>query len=831
MMKKDKDNLRTYGNNNIIKYFYDPKTFRLSNLVTQMSAGNENDQNIQDLHFTFDPVGNITQVRDDAQQTLFFKNTVVYPESKFEYDEVYQLKKATGRELAGLGGDVQRGASDAPFMQQLPLENDANAVRNYTEQYEYDDCGNIKRLQHIAVNANWTQRYQYLYENDANNITNRLNATSIAGDADGVFSAVYQHDLHGNMTSMPYLPDSASLQWDFKDQLKQVNLGGGGMAYYVYGSGGNRVRKIIERNGGKKTERIYLEAVEIYRESQNNAAPLLERYTLHVSDNTGLIAQVDVKTIDENNSDLSNNLNEPVIRYQFTNRLGSALLETDEGGNIISYEEYHPYGTSAYRIFKPGTNVSLKRYRFSGKERDDETGFYYFGARYYASWLGRWVSADPGGFVDGFNLYKYCRNNPVTNFDPIGLAPPDKLVFPVPEERKPDLKDLSPEAGKRLERQIEITTFNIDDHQYQFEGHIDVQGDHWFYTWTAWHEKDASGNTIDSGTNPNAAPGKGLYDLEFEKQLASGAFGGQTAEGVQGADPAAVPIYTSTGGGVLTRLFGVVQVIAGGFEELTAGALAVTPEPTMLTKAGAVIVGAHGADDIYTGLKTIWTGDFHQTISFQASYAVAKDLGASDRTASLAGMGFDIAAGAGPSFVGGVSRRMAMTTIEATVEEEGSSVSLAYLHRGATQIGHTAVGITTSGTTSWFDLAGDISVTGGVSFAEREAPNAGYWVSTVGVDSASAERALATANKMTSELSPSTWTLMGNNCSTTANDVLTQAGIASSPFWSRTPWLLHIGINNGYFISAGMSTAVGVGSHFMDNSPPPVDGIAGSSGN
>jgi RHS repeat-associated protein len=69
--------------------------------------------------------------------------------------------------------------------------------------------------------------------------------------------------------------------------------------------------------------------------------------------------------------------------------------------------------TTAYRSAKPGFDSSLKRYRFSGKERDDESGPYYFGARYCAAWLGRWTSSDPAGFVDGPNLYRYCSNNPI----------------------------------------------------------------------------------------------------------------------------------------------------------------------------------------------------------------------------------------------------------------------------------------------------------------------------------------------------------------------------------------------------------------------------------
>src|SRR5438105_1145550 len=80
----------------------------------------------------------------------------------------------------------------------------------------------------------------------------------------------------------------------------------------------------------------------------------------------------------------------------------------------LSYEEYHPYGTTSYRSATSAAQVSLKRYRFTGKEKDTETGFYYHGARYCAPWLGRWISADPAGFVDGVNIYAYCRNNPIS---------------------------------------------------------------------------------------------------------------------------------------------------------------------------------------------------------------------------------------------------------------------------------------------------------------------------------------------------------------------------------------------------------------------------------
>ena len=64
--------------------------------------------------------------------------------------------------------------------------------------------------------------------------------------------------------------------------------------------------------------------------------------------------------------------------------------------------------------------MSGKRYRYTGKERDEETGLYYHGARHYAAWLARWTSADPSGMTDGPNLYRYGRANPIAFSDPSG---------------------------------------------------------------------------------------------------------------------------------------------------------------------------------------------------------------------------------------------------------------------------------------------------------------------------------------------------------------------------------------------------------------------------
>ena len=100
----------------------------------------------------------------------------------------------------------------------------------------------------------------------------------------------------------------------------------------------------------------------------------------------------------------------------------SACLELDQTAQIISYEEYHPYGTTSYRSGRTETEVSLKRYKYVGKERDEETGLYYYGARYYAAWMCRFVSVDPLQFeYPYYTPYQYAGNKPITYIDLDGL--------------------------------------------------------------------------------------------------------------------------------------------------------------------------------------------------------------------------------------------------------------------------------------------------------------------------------------------------------------------------------------------------------------------------
>ena len=434
-----------YGNGTETAYDYDANTFRLTHLTTNRNTDNAI---LQDLGYTYDPIGNITRIADNAQQTIYFSNQVVSASGDYTYDALYRLTAAKGRELIGLLSQPQTGWDDGPRINQ-PLPTDGQALRNYTEAYAYDSVGNFLSVTHQAANGNWKRTYAY----DEPNIpytSNRLTSTKVGGLVEP-----YQYNANGDMTQMPHL---AAMNWDFKDQLQSVDLDGGGAAFYVYDASGERARKVIERQGGVVEERIYLGAFEIYRQTLNGTV-MLERETLHVMDDKQPVALLETKTVD---SGAVLALPATVSRYQFSNHLGSSVLELDENAAIISYEEYYPYGSTSHQAVNSTIEVTPKRYRYTGKERDDETGLYYHGARYYTPWLGRWTTCDPVGGRAGIGLYEHAASNPLKLIDPSGReeqhseahsveANEEALVDPTDQRRASDRPAAEPhtEEGGR----------------------------------------------------------------------------------------------------------------------------------------------------------------------------------------------------------------------------------------------------------------------------------------------------------------------------------------------------------------------------------------------
>ena len=119
------------------------------------------------------------------------------------------------------------------------------------------------------------------------------------------------------------------------------------------------------------------------------------------------------------------------VRYYHLDSLGSVRAVTNQSGAVVERHDYLPYGeecTTGPCASNPGAGAGQPR-KFTGKERDTETGLDYFGARYYGSKIGRFTTVDPAytiaeNLVDPqrWNRYSYARNNPLKYVDPDGRA-------------------------------------------------------------------------------------------------------------------------------------------------------------------------------------------------------------------------------------------------------------------------------------------------------------------------------------------------------------------------------------------------------------------------
>ena len=106
--------------------------------------------------------------------------------------------------------------------------------------------------------------------------------------------------------------------------------------------------------------------------------------------------------------------------FDFPNALGSNIVLTDDNQNPLVRYEYDVFGA-----IRSETGTSDNTRKFTGKEWDADSNLYYYGARYYDPYIGRFTQRDPIG--DGVNWYAYAENNPLAFIDPTGLRPVDEI--------------------------------------------------------------------------------------------------------------------------------------------------------------------------------------------------------------------------------------------------------------------------------------------------------------------------------------------------------------------------------------------------------------------
>lgn len=400
---KGQRTLIAYGNTVMTRYAYDPQTFRLVRLRTENYSKpngltyHPTGAPLQDFAYDYDLSGNILAIHDRTPGSGM-PNSPLGTERldrTFTYDPLYRLFSATGREC-----DVQ---PPNPPWEDAPKSTDITRTRAYTEVYTYDQVGNMLRLQHSAGNnGNFTRDLTPAPEN------NRLVLMTIGK----MPPYRYAYDENGNLTEEN---TERHFEWDHSDRMRVYRTQAGNAqpsvyAHYLYDAAGQRVTKLVRKQGGAYEVTIYIDGLfEHHRRVQGNKTD--QNNTLHVMDNQSRIAQVRVGTAFPDDKT-------PAVRYHLGDHLGSSNVviggPTPAADALINREEYTPYGETGFGSF------AKKRYRFTGKERNEESGLYYYGARYYAPWLAKWMSSDPAGMVDGVDLYRYARSNPLRWQDETG---------------------------------------------------------------------------------------------------------------------------------------------------------------------------------------------------------------------------------------------------------------------------------------------------------------------------------------------------------------------------------------------------------------------------
>ncbi|WP_179959358.1 SpvB/TcaC N-terminal domain-containing protein [Marinobacter changyiensis] len=390
--------LIAYGNGVMTRYAYDPLTFHLGRLRsehytqpadhTYLPAGAP----LQDFGYEHDLVGNITDIHDRTPasgipDTLVGTNAL---DRAFTYDAIYQLRSATGREQA-LPPPV------APWGD-FPKSQDMTLARAYTERYRYDAMGSMEELRHITDSGGFTRDFIQ----DAG--SNRLVQMTL-----GQVDFAYTFDPSGNMTGET---TSRHFEWNHSNQMRVYRTQTAGAepsiyAHYLYDSAGIRVKKLVRRQGGAVNTTVYIDGI-----LEHHAEGGTENNSLHVMDDQQRIALVRVGPAFPDDAT-------PAVTFHLGDHLGSSNVVVDGAGIFVNREEYTPYGETSFGSF------ARKRYRITGKERDEESGLSYHGARYYAPWIVIWFSADPVGAAGGFNLYRYAANRPTRFIDANGHAPGD----------------------------------------------------------------------------------------------------------------------------------------------------------------------------------------------------------------------------------------------------------------------------------------------------------------------------------------------------------------------------------------------------------------------
>lgn len=404
------------GNGVRIEHAFDPVTERLT---FSRTAG------IQAITRVYDAAGRLVRTRDAEQEPgreNVLRGQRVRSHRDFYYDTLDRLRRSTGRYHRALqpddhpakwwATDVYRGTRHV---------NDGLQVTRYQQTYTYDDAGNLREIDHRPepghAGPSWVTRK---WVSDTSN--RQLPATDTAGMA---WPRPEEHfDAAGHCLRLDTVH---SIDWDPAGRLARAVIvsrpeGTDDDERYQYGADGRRVRRIRRRvidvaTGLVETvEVISLEGGELTRTGYGDGRPSALRWASHCRSEADVLWATLHQEVAERPDDAGVH-----VHFALVDERGSVTHELNDRGGLITYEEYFPYGSTAFVCGDILRDVPRRLLRFLGKIQDDVTGLYYFEHRYYSPYIGNWLSPDPAGAVDSSNLYEYVGGDPINRVDPHGL--------------------------------------------------------------------------------------------------------------------------------------------------------------------------------------------------------------------------------------------------------------------------------------------------------------------------------------------------------------------------------------------------------------------------
>ncbi len=395
--------LISFGNSMMTRYVYDNLTFRLLRYRTERyvksQIGNtityayQSGTNKQDDAFNYDLIGNIVNIFTRVTDCGIGGNPDALDRT-FSYDSIYRLLTADGRESNTQNGNNYL-YNDAP----IPSNPLPSNVRSYNRSYTYDKLGNILSVVQGGTNG-FTRNYTY---NAGKNSLQKIEDTTPATIES------YTYDSCGNTLTTNL---NRYYVWNHSDQLLcYYNDAGSGptvFTQYDY-AGEDRVSKLV-RTGNNYERTIYIDGVFEFVKLETTSTTYTKNY-IHITDDKSRIAEIRINPGTAFPGDISDD-----VVYILEDHIGSSVVRLTTSGTVVDEEEYYPFGDSSLRTF------TYKRYRYVRKERDAESGLYYYGARYYAAWTCRFISVDPlAQKYANLSPYNYADNNPINDFDIDGM--------------------------------------------------------------------------------------------------------------------------------------------------------------------------------------------------------------------------------------------------------------------------------------------------------------------------------------------------------------------------------------------------------------------------